>query len=427
MSLYRWNMEDIVTMRCRRCNNIIPDGEVICPVCRMEVQIVPDYNPLDDVLENQVRGGVTQALNTDIGTLRQGAGTKRPNGQRQNTSRTGETKNKRVKVNGSSSDYEARMRRRKQMERKRAIAKKKRQRMLLTSAFAIIFVLVLAVVIYQNSYPGQIKKGYNLLAEKQYEEAIIRFQKALAKNDEKAEAYVGIASVYLAQRDLDGAEKIYMDAISEHPDNVVIYEAAIQFYIDINQESKIAYLLEDCKSESVLNSVEQYTTDVPSFSLDESETYDDIQALELTGTGKAIYYTTDGSDPTTSSSKYDKPIKIEEGETTVKAISVNELDIPSIIVSKTYLVEFPIAEAPSVTPSTGQYDTRQYVSVVVPDNYEAYYTTDGSDPVPGQSGTKQYSKAVSMPEGNTIFKVVLVDQKGRLSDITIRNYELILE
>lgn len=32
----------------------------------------------------------------------------------------------------------------------------------------------------------------------------------------------------------------------------------------------------------------------PEFSLDETETYDEVQALELTGKGKAIYYTTDG-------------------------------------------------------------------------------------------------------------------------------------
>lgn len=415
-------------MRCRRCNNIIPDGELICPVCRMEVQIVPDYNPLDDVLENQVKGGVTQALNTnvDIQMQRQNNGANRVSSQRQNTGRTAESRG-RVRTNGNNNDYETRVRRRKQAERKRAIAKKKRQRLLIGSAISIVAVLIMAVVIYQNSYAGQVKKGYNLIAEMQYDEAILRFEKALGKNDDKADAYQGLAAVYIAQRDMDGAEKVYLDAIAEHPDNVVIYEAAIQFYIESNQHSKIAYLLEECKSESVLNSVEQYRTDVPVFALDETKTYDDIQALEITSTGKAIYYTTDGSEPTTSSQKYEKPIKLDEGETTVKAISVNESDIPSIIVSKTYLVEFPIAEAPSVTPSTGQYDVQQKVSVVVPDNYEAYYTTDGNDPVPGEAGTKKYTKAVKMPEGNTIFKVVLVDQKGRLSDITIRNYELILE
>lgn len=41
-------------MRALRSN--IPDDQMICPVCGAEVQIVPDYNPLDDVLAREVRG-----------------------------------------------------------------------------------------------------------------------------------------------------------------------------------------------------------------------------------------------------------------------------------------------------------------------------------------------------------------------------------
>ena len=37
-------------MRCTHCNAIIPEGWMRCPRCGKEVQIVPDYNPLDDVL-----------------------------------------------------------------------------------------------------------------------------------------------------------------------------------------------------------------------------------------------------------------------------------------------------------------------------------------------------------------------------------------
>ncbi len=29
---------------------------MICPICGAEVQIVPDYNPLDDVLAQEVKG-----------------------------------------------------------------------------------------------------------------------------------------------------------------------------------------------------------------------------------------------------------------------------------------------------------------------------------------------------------------------------------
>ena len=45
-------------MRCRFCGNDIPEGMLHCPVCGREVRIVPDYNPIDDVVTDQIRGSV---------------------------------------------------------------------------------------------------------------------------------------------------------------------------------------------------------------------------------------------------------------------------------------------------------------------------------------------------------------------------------
>ena len=55
-------------MKCVHCGANIPDDQMICPVCGAEVQIVPDYNPLDDVLAREVRGsveGATRQIRTD--------------------------------------------------------------------------------------------------------------------------------------------------------------------------------------------------------------------------------------------------------------------------------------------------------------------------------------------------------------------------
>ena len=48
-------------MKCLHCGANIPDDQVICPECGAEVQIVPDYNPLDDVLTREVKGSVEGA------------------------------------------------------------------------------------------------------------------------------------------------------------------------------------------------------------------------------------------------------------------------------------------------------------------------------------------------------------------------------
>lgn len=426
-------------MKCMNCGAVIPEDQMICPGCGQEVQIVPDYNPLDDVLAAQVKGAVSETMAIHLnqrenGRYSTGRNSYGRTGGRGNTGRTTAGRNGTGRVNqtngrtgrtGRISPEERKMRQRR-AEKKKMIAKKKKQRAIIVGAICAVLVIVCSVILYQNSYTGRVKKGYRLLTSKEYDEALVCFKKAVSKSEKRSEAYRGLADVYIAQDDLEKAELVFTKAVSEQSSNVEIYRETIQFYIETSQKHKIPILLDQCSSDKVLTELEAYISDVPEFSLDENEEFDDVQSLELIGNGKAIYYTVDGTDPTTSSTKYTELIKLDEGKTEVRAISVNKKGIPSLIVSKTYTVEFPIEDAPSVTPSTGQYDSAQKIEVRVPDKYKAYYTTDGSNPDPKNNpATIEYTGPIDMPEGNTIFNVVLVDQKGRISDITKRNYELI--
>lgn len=42
-------------MKCRYCKAEIPEGELYCKKCGREVQIVPDYNPLEEMLTAQIQ------------------------------------------------------------------------------------------------------------------------------------------------------------------------------------------------------------------------------------------------------------------------------------------------------------------------------------------------------------------------------------
>ena len=44
-------------MKCMHCGADLPEDQLICPRCGREIQIVPDYNPLDDMLTAQLKGG----------------------------------------------------------------------------------------------------------------------------------------------------------------------------------------------------------------------------------------------------------------------------------------------------------------------------------------------------------------------------------
>ena len=144
-------------------------------------------------------------------------------------------------------------------------------------------------------------------------------------------------------------------------------------------------------------------------------------SIESTTEGAKIYYTIDGTDPNFSSLKYKEPIQLDEGETVVKAISVNKKGVPSLPESKTYVIELPIEDAPAVSPSTGQYDQRMKIEIKIPEGYTAYYTMDGSTPT---TASTKYTGPINMPENDTLFKAILVNAGGRCSGVTTRNYIL---
>lgn len=106
----------------------------------------------------------------------------------------------------------------------------------------------------------------------------------------------------------------------------------------------------------------------------------------------------------------------------ITAIAVDDRGVPSLPVQKSYTVEFPIVDAPAVSPSTGQYDEAKQIEIKVPEGYDAYYTMDESDPT---TASTKYTGPIEMPEGTTIFKAILVNGEGRSSGITTRNYERI--
>ena len=449
-------------MICRHCGANFPDDLVVCPECGAEVQIVPDYNPLDDVLAREVRGsveGATRQIQTeDIRRYRRGSSDQNVNatrvlrqdemdrirrdlrsgaekqgidGSRRNTD---EMRSQRQSAGNSqrqrqSTDELRRSRQntgelKRQRQQKRLEAAKRKRRNLLITMFAVLALIIAGiVVVYQNSYTGMIRKGYNAIQTRDYTAAARYFDRAIVKDRSGVEAYVGHAEVYIDQEDLDGAEDVYLSAIETQPTNERLYQAAIDFYMDTEQPEKIAVLLQNCEDETVLNAVSDYISSAPQFSPKEG-TYSEVQEITITSdTGGDIYYTLDGTDPTAETgTKYTEPVLLQnEGATEIRAVAMNSRGIPSVITSGRYTIEFPIVDAPAVTPSTGQYSQPEQITITVPEGYTAYYTMDGTTPT---TSSTQYTGPVTMPENTqTIFMAVLVNNNnGKLTEVTTRNY-----
>jgi Chitobiase/beta-hexosaminidase C-terminal domain len=139
-------------------------------------------------------------------------------------------------------------------------------------------------------------------------------------------------------------------------------------------------LLTSCNVSPKKTPVETAPATAPVFSLP-SGSYTSIQSVSITDTipSATIYYTTDGSTPSTSSPVYSASITVNTS-VTLNAIAAAPGYSTSSVASASYEVELTTA-SPVFSPAAGSYASA--VNVTISDatpNSTIYYTTDGTMP-----------------------------------------------
>jgi hypothetical protein len=150
-------------------------------------------------------------------------------------------------------------------------------------------------------------------------------------------------------------------------------------------------------------------------------TYTSAQSITLTANEVAtIYYTVDGSTPTTSSSVYSLPINISS-TTTVKYFAKDTAGNVSAVQTSIYTVNIDTT-APTVTisPVAGTYTSTQSVTLTANETATIYYTLDGSTPTVSSS---IYSGAISLNSSATI-KYFAKDTAGNSSAVQSAAYTI---
>ncbi|WP_263367392.1 chitobiase/beta-hexosaminidase C-terminal domain-containing protein [Edaphobacter bradus] len=132
-----------------------------------------------------------------------------------------------------------------------------------------------------------------------------------------------------------------------------------------------------------------------------SGTYTSVQNVTITDTtpGATIYYTKDGSTPSSASTQYTGPVTVRSSET-LKAIAIAPNFPDSNIASATYVVNLTNIAPPMFTPPAGTYvGPQQIVLSDAVNGATIHYTTDGSAPT---ATSPVYSAPIVVTANETI-------------------------
>lgn len=383
-------------MLCPNCNHSIQDGHLMCEKCGYEIRIVPDYEPS---LEHSIEESISAI---------------------QENYPEQHLENEKDIIFTEDNPFQEKV--------VTLFHRKVRLFTILCTSIVIIFAVLLIAYLQHVSLGHQMNKAMSLANKGKYEEAITCLSDNLSRYPKEGDIPLLIADYYRKLDKEDDAYNILLQIIEKDFYDESEINKAYAKLIDIlekqSEYQKINDLLLNCKYDSIVTSYQNYLAKPPEFSIEEG-VYDEIMTLKISSnTAGKIYYTLDGTKPTENSQIYTSPIFLESGNYHIAAVFINTKGIVSEITDKKYSIDLIIPDAPVVDLPSGQYDEPIMVNVTADETCEIFYTTDNSTPT---TDSVPYTGPIPLPLGTTNFKFVAINEKGAVSDITMRSFNLSLK
>ena len=145
-----------------------------------------------------------------------------------------------------------------------------------------------------------------------------------------------------------------------------------------------------------------------------------LAAYDDQDSNPTIYYTTDGSDPKTSSTrvKYTSAFVINS-TTTLKFYAVDKSGNEAGVSTETYIID-KTAPTASAKIKGGNYNINQTVNLVMSEAGNIYYTTDGTIPT---TASKLYTAPIAITSTITL-KFIAIDKLGNKSQVYTEKYTI---
>lgn len=294
------------------------------------------------------------------------------------------------------------------------------------AALVVIIGIVVGVVLNnknKNSYQYNYDKGMSSYQNKDYDDAIRYLTKASKLSDgrKNVDLKYTLYQCYAATDNTDMSTEVLKDILSFDENNEKALKALASIYNTKKDGTSLNKLIKDYKNKDGYRYLEDYIVETPKPSV-EAGSYDDVIKLQFTeNSSSTIYYTTDKTEPDKKSKCYTgTAIEIQSGTTTIKAIAISDIGVCSDVVELEYTVDFKKPSAPTVSPASGTYEEGQTVTIDnIPAGSTAYYTLDGSTPT---KNSEEYSEPFTIPTGNNVISVVIIDSHNQSSSVVKRNY-----
>ena len=381
-------------MICKKCQAEIENGLMYCPKCGEPIQLVPEY----DVLEEELLSKVVE-------DKRKSKDDKFANGVYQ--------------VN--EEDKEPVPQTKVGPVKEPLVFTKKIITLIIIAIVAVGILSVLLIVPYVSShtYDNSINEAMTAESKEEYAKALGYYEEAYDIDPDSLEAVFGLGRMYYQVNDYENALSMLKLAVSMDPDNIDIYTYMLDCLNKLGDTDAIYDLYETSSTEEIKTLISQYILLPPEFSVPAGE-YESDQIIQLTSGGNyKIFYTINGKNPINSGKLYSKPITIKEGTTTIKAVAQNNSGEYSQIAEAEYIISYPELGMPVVSPTDGVYTDLVMISIEVPEGCRAYYTWDGTDPA---TNGILYTEPFAILEGSSVLSAVLIDEDGNVGPVYRGNY-----
>ena len=291
-------------------------------------------------------------------------------------------------------------------------------------AIAAITIVVLVLVFSDSSYNTIFAQGISAFDSENYERALELFQKAQTKDEGKDNADISkyIADCYINLGRQDEAIETYNNALKLNPNDVNAVVGLCNIYKDKKDAESVNKLLEKYRGTDVESHLSEFILESPKMD-PEGGNFDTEISVTITGVANCpIFYTVDGSDPTTSSPAYTKPILLDEGVTVIKAMSVDNMGIKSYVNTQEYTLDQVRPSDPVFSLDSGVYINGQKLTITAQENARIYYTVNGRTPT---RSSYRYYNPITLRTGNVTVSAVVYDNDGNFSSVVSRDYTVV--